>query len=68
MSYVSMVANYVKGTDSYTVMKHNNQLFRVECRKNGVLVSDVPFLTESDAKSYAESHTASGAQLLNESN
>jgi hypothetical protein len=65
----TLIQNYVSGTNSYTIMKYTDNLFRVECRQNGVLVRDIPFITETEAKFFAESNIgSSGAQLLNESN
>lgn len=65
----TLVQNYVNGTNSFTVMKYADNLFRVECRMNGVMVRDIPFLTESEATRFAESNVGSnGPTLLNESN
>ena len=65
----TLVNNYVNGTNSYTVMKYTDNLFRVECRMNGVMVRDIPFLTESEAIRFAESNVGpSSKQLLNEGN
>ena len=53
------------GFKQYTVIK-NGRMFIVECRVNGVITKTIPFFTEQEATSFAQSHEHIGQQLLNE--
>jgi hypothetical protein len=64
-----LIGNYTNQEKSFTVMKYSDQIFHVECRVNGHLVKEIPFLTESDATSFASTQIGTSGKLyLAESN